>query len=208
MKTQKNTKSIEDRILSCVHRKGEGWVFSPVSFLPFGSPEAIRKSLSRLEEKGIIRRLAWGLYDYPRQHKVLGTLPPSIDAIAKAIAKRDKINLQPSGALAANLIGLSDQVPAKIVYLSDGNAKKITVGKTELIFKNATPKIMASAGTPTGLLIQSLRYLGKDHLTDNVAARLKIYLKKWKRTEFVRFYSLAPAWMSKYIHQLVGVPNG
>ena len=137
-----------------------GWCFTPKHFVGIGTAAAIRQVLARLEKDHFIRRLAQGLYDYPREHDKLGLLPPQMDHIAKAISERDSIRIQPTGAYAANLIGLSEQVPGKIVYLTDGPAKKIKIGRQEVIFKKTTIKNMDSAGADIGLLIQALKHYG------------------------------------------------
>src|SRR5690606_37902064 len=98
-----------------------------------------------LQKSGIIRRISWGLYEYPRQHRKLGLLPPDIQQVVKAIARKDQIKVLPSGAMAANLLGLSTQVPAKVVYLTEGLSKRIKVGKQEIVFKKTTPKNLAAA---------------------------------------------------------------
>jgi hypothetical protein len=75
-------------------------------------------ALTRLCRKGVIRQLARGLYDFPIDHPSLGRIAPSADAVAKALAARDAVRLQPAGAYAANMLGLSDQVPTKVVFLT------------------------------------------------------------------------------------------
>src|SRR5947199_5132808 len=109
--TRKKTQSIDSRILARIHRRGRGSVFVPGDFLDLGSREAVDLALHRLAKKGIIRRLARGVYDFPEQHRILGPLSPSAETIAKALAGRDHTRLQPSGVSAANALGLSEQLP-------------------------------------------------------------------------------------------------
>jgi predicted transcriptional regulator of viral defense system len=155
---------IEMSIKSRIYGFGRGKCFTPDKFLDLGGDNAIRQSLSRLTKEGIIRRLAQGLYEYPRIHKTLGILPPQADQIIKALAERDEITVQPSGAYAANLLGISEQVPNKIVYLTQGSPRKIEIGNMEIILKRTSNKHMAVAGKISGLIIQALLYLGKYHL--------------------------------------------
>lgn len=108
------------------------------------------------------------MYDYPVEHPVLGTIAPSADAIARALVGRDAIRLQPSGAYAANVLGLSDQVPSRIVFLTDGPARKVKIAKQEIILQHTTPRNMAAAGRKSGTLIQALRYLGQDQIDEKV----------------------------------------
>ncbi len=184
------------------HRRG--WCFTPSDFLALGNNPAVRKALSRLEKNGFIRRLSWGLYEYPRKHPKLGLLPPDIDQVVTATARKDNLKLLASGAYAANLLGLSDQVPAKVVYLTEGLSRKIRVGKRDIIFKTTTPKNIATAGTFAGLVIQALKYLGKDHVKAATIAKLKRRLGKEEIASLKKYQRYAPAWIQKVIQNLMG----
>ena len=118
--------SIDAKILLAIRSLGKGAVFVPSDFLEFGNREAIDITLHRLTNKGTIRRLARGVYDFPKAHAALGLLSPSAETVAKALAGRDYTRLQPAGAYAANALGLSEQVPAKIVFLTDGPSVRNT----------------------------------------------------------------------------------
>jgi len=122
--------SIDSKIVSRIYGLGRGAVFVPSDFLDIGSRQAVDLALHRLVKKDMLRRLARGLYNYPKTHPVMGVLSPGPDAIAKALAGKDMIRLQPSGAYAANLLGLSTQVPARIVYLTDGPSRTGAGGKS------------------------------------------------------------------------------
>lgn len=113
----------------------------------------------------MIRRLARGVYDFPQEHPVLGLLSPSADTVARALANRDRTRLQPAGAYAANALGLSEQVPAKAVFLTDGASRTVRIGQTTIQLRRTTPRNMAAAGRLSGLVIQALRELGKEHVT-------------------------------------------
>jgi hypothetical protein len=107
--TKKKSQSTDSRIVARIQRRGRGSVLVPSDFFDFGSREAVDLALHRLARKGTIRRLARGVYDYPKEHPVLGPLSPSADAVARALAGRDRTRLQPAGAYAANALGLSEQ---------------------------------------------------------------------------------------------------
>src|SRR5580658_1873965 len=128
--TRKKAQSIDSHILDRIHGYGRGSVFVPGDFLDLGSRESVDLALHRLARKRTIRRLARGVYDFPKEHPVLGLLLPSADAVARALAGRDRTRLQPAGAYAANILGLSDQVPAKVVYLTDGPTRTVAIGAT------------------------------------------------------------------------------
>lgn len=159
-------------------------------------------ALHRLARKGVIRRLARGVYDLPKEHPVLGPLQPSAEAVARALAGRDCTRLQPAGAYAANALGLSEQVPAKLVFLTDGPSRTVKIGPTVVQLRRTTAKNMASAGRLSGLLIQALRELGEEHVTPERRAHLKRILPAEKRRELIRDIRLAPAWMHRIFREL------
>jgi hypothetical protein len=113
-------------------------------------------------------------------------LSPSPDAVAKALAGRDAFRLQPSGAYAANLLGLSTQIPMKIVYLTDGRSRTVRIGKKQIILKSTTPRNMATAGRISGLVIQALRHLGRQHVDKDVIAQLDSRLDADARRQLLK----------------------
>jgi len=196
------TKSIEKKLSIRIKGSKRGSVFTPAHFSDIGSRDAIDKALSRMTKSGDVRRIARGLYDYPIIDPLLGELTPSIEAITKALTHRDKIRLQPSGAYALNLLGLSEQVPAKVVFLTEGKARKLKIGAMEIEFRRTTPKYMASAGRLSGLLIQAFRTLGIDHVTSDRIEQLKGNIPLHERKALLKDISLAPAWMHSIFREL------
>lgn len=194
--------SIEKKIVARIYGKGRGWAFTPSHFLDLGSRSAVGNALSRLTTAGTIRRLAFGLYDYPATDPVLGTVAPSADAIARALVVRDAIRIQPSGAYAANLLGLSDQVPSRIVFLTDGPARKVKIGKREIILQHTTPRNMATAGRTSGTIIQALRHLGQDQVDNQALAILRRHLANSDRPTILKDLMHAPAWIAEILRRL------
>ena len=201
---RKDPKSTDSQILAAIARQGRGSVFVPADFLHLGSREAVDIVLHRLIRKGTIRRLARGVYDFPKEHPVLGPLSPSADAVAKALAGRDRTRLQPAGAYAANVLGLSEQVPAKAVFLTDGPSRTVKIGPTTIQLRRTTAKNMETSGRLSGLLIQALRELGKEHVTPERREHLKRTLPADKRQELIKDLRLAPAWMHSIFRELAG----
>ena len=158
--------------------------------------------MRRYRQAGLIRQLARGLYDYPRTDTEFGTLTPSPDAVAKALAGRDAVRLQPSGAYAANLLGLSTQIPMKIVYLTDGRSRTVRIGKKQIILKRTTPRNMATAGRTSGLVIQALRHLGRQHVGDDIVARLDDRLDADAKKQLLKDVRFAPAWIADILRRL------
>jgi hypothetical protein len=200
--TKKTTQSIDSSILARIHGHGRGSVFVPGEFLDLGSREAVDLALHRLARKRTIRRLARGVYDFPKEHPVLGMLLPSADAVARALAGRDRTRLQPAGAYAANILGLSEQVPAKAIFLTDGPSRTVKIGPTTIQLRRTTPRNMEAAGRLSGLLMQALRELGEEHVTPARREHLKRSLPADKRRELVKDIRLAPAWMHAIFREL------
>ncbi|MBU1121826.1 MAG: hypothetical protein KKF54_03915 [Candidatus Omnitrophica bacterium] len=197
------TQSINNKVLSRIYCKKRGWVFTPVNFLDLGSRAAIDQILGRLARSGTIRRLARGLYDYPRKHPDFGDIPSNYERIAQVLAGRDSLKIQPSGAYAANLLGLSDQVPAKIVFLTDGHSRTVKVGKLTIKLKRTTPKNMATAGRISGLVIQALRYLKKNNVDSAIIAKLKRRLSGEDKSILMRDLRYAPVWIGEIFRRLI-----
>ncbi|MGA3285094.1 MAG: DUF6088 family protein [Verrucomicrobiota bacterium] len=197
-------KTIDSRLKSRVYGSGRGSAFTPNDFLDIGGRDAVDKALSRLAAKGTIRRLARGLYEYPREHPELGMLSPDIEKVAKALAGKDRIRLQPAGAYATNLLGLSEQVPARVVFLTDGPSRTVKIGRQEIQLRRTTPRNMAAAGRLSGLLMQALRHLGKAHITPARVEHLKRTLPPKERRQLLKDLRLAPAWMHPLFRELAG----
>ena len=200
--SRKQPQSIDSQILAAINRRGVGSVFVPADFLELGSREAVDIVLHRLARKGSIRRLARGVYDRPKQHPVLGLMSPTADKVAQALAGRDCARLQPAGAYAANVLGLSEQVPAKIVYLTDGPSRTVQIGSTTIQLRRTTARNMATAGRLSGLLTQALRELGKEHVTPERLEHLKRTIPISERRELIKDLRMAPAWMHSIFREL------
>lgn len=194
--------SIDTHIARNVKRGARGTVFTPAMFATIGSRAAIDKALQRLVAKGILRRLSRGLYDKPRRDELLGTLWPSVDAVVKAVAGKDKLRVQPAGAYAANLLGLSEQVPAKVVMLTDGASRSVRAGPMHIALKHTSPRNMAGANRLIGLVIQAFKSLGQQHITPQRIAHLRKTLPVKKRAELIADLDIAPAWMRPILREL------
>jgi hypothetical protein len=198
----KHAQSIDAQVTRRILRRGKGWVFTPKHFLDLGGRRAVDLALHRLHAAATIRRLARGLYDYPAKDPVLGPVAPSADAIARALVTRDVIRLQPSGAYAANQLGLSDQVPARVVFLTDGPARKVRLGKREIVLQRTTPRNMATAGRIGGTIIQALRHLGQDQVDHRVIATLRRRIADKDRASLSKDLVHAPAWIAEILRPL------
>jgi len=200
--------SLHKNILNRIQGKGRGWVFTPVNFSDLGNRNAVKQVLARLTESGHIRRLSRGLYDYPKKHPKLGELSAGYEDIAKALAGKDGLRIQPSGAYAANLLGLTEQVPAKIVFLTDGASRTVLVGNKTIVLKKISPKNMVTANRISGMVIQALRYLGKSHVDDRVVERLNQSLRVEDKKQLMRDIQYAPDWIGNIFRKISKAEEG
>jgi Family of unknown function (DUF6088) len=201
--------SIDTKISRYVNRCAPGSVFVPDTFVAFGSRAAVDKTLQRLVANGGLRRLSRGLYDKPRHDDLLGALWPSVDTIVKAIAGKDKLRTQPTGVYAANMLGLSDQVPAKVVLLTDGISRTVQAGPMQIRLQRTTPRQMAAAGRLSGLLIQAFKSMGVEHIKPVHIDRLRKNIPSIERAKVMKDLALAPVWIRpllKQVAQLEGNP--
>jgi hypothetical protein len=201
-KNQKKPNSIDQQILNAITALGHGAVFVPTDFLSLGSRQTVDIVLHRLVRKGTIRRLARGIYDFPKEHPKLGKLHPSPEKIAEALVGRDCTRIQPTGAYAANIRGLSEQVPAKVVFLTDGPSRTVKIGMTTIQLRRTTPKNMAMAGRLSGLLVQALRELGKENVTPERLEHLKRTIPLDVRQGLLKDIRFAPEWVHSIFKKL------
>lgn len=202
MPREKSLDSTATLVANKVTRSRKGRVFSPMSFGDKGSAAAIDKILQRLVASGALRRLSRGLYDKPRIDPILGELWPSVDAVLDALIDRERLRLQPSGQYAANVLGLSEQVPARIVLLTDGESRTVRAGPMKITLKRASPRTMAAAGRLSGTIIQALKSLGAAHVTAERISHLRRTIPHAERAVILKDLSLAPAWMHPFLREI------
>lgn len=186
--------SVPDRVMKRVRASGRGSVFTPSDFLTVATRPSVDQALSRLVKGGQLRRLARGLYDFPKLHPKLGPLSPAPDDVAKALARETGSQVQIAGARAANALGLSTQVPAHSTYLTDGPSRRVVLGKRVVDLRHASPKHLIAPGSPAGTVVQALRHVGPVRAADvaQIASRrLSATDKKTLASTAVQ----APAWM-------------
>lgn len=197
----KPVESIESKIKKSISRKKRGELLFPDDFRGLGSSEAVRLALHRLEKEGYVQRVAQGIYVRPKISKYAGEVLPTAEEIAMAIAKRDKIRLVPTGAYALSALGLSTQVPMKLVFLTDGAPREIKLGKRSIKLKKTTPKNLSAKGGISRLVIQALREIGKDRLTEEEEAKIMALLKKEDQKDLLHDIELAPVWIQKIMEK-------
>ena len=197
------SQTIEERIVYRARGTGGGWAFSPKDFADFGGRSTIDTALHRLAQKGQVRRVIRGIYDYPRFSEFLGQqLSPDIDQVARAVARKFRWRIQPSGAVALNLLGLSTQVPARAIYLSDGPDRAYKLGNTSLVFENTALKEAGFRLRESGLIVQALKSLGSERITPEVIWKIRAWLPDSLRKKVLADTKTATGWVYAAIQQI------
>ena len=202
------TISIELQILNKIKKAKRGALFFSDSFTSLGNAKAVGKALERLAQSGELYRVATGIYVHPVKDDILGVVMPGIEDIAKAIAKRDKARILPTGSYALYKLGLSTQVPLNVVYYTDASARKIKMGKQTITFKKTSAKNLAAIGGFSKLAVQALRAFGKDKVSDQELEKIRELLKKEKPYHLQHDIKLAPEWIRKLLRPVASeLPN-
>jgi hypothetical protein len=195
---------MRDQIVARIERLGEGKAFSAKDFLDIASRTTIDVTLASLTLSGKIRRIRRGLYDMPKVNPALGgKLSPDIDEAARAIARRQRWKIVPEGAWAANLLGLSTQVPSKIIYLTDGPNNEVPIGRRTIQFKHARPKALAGLEGKMALVVQALRYLGKDGVGPREIETLRAGLSSAEKRKLVKDTRFGVDWIYEVANGIV-----
>lgn len=187
--------SIDDKIIKKIKKAKRGSLFFVEDFLRFGSAKTASKALERLTAKGDISRVSRGIYSRMEIDPIIGELKPSAESIADAIRKRDKARIMATGAMALNALGLSTQIPMNVVYLTDGAARRINLGKRKIVFKKAAPKNLATIGKISGLVIQALKAIGKEKVTEEDINIVLKHLESENEYRLEHDIRLAPEWI-------------
>ena len=194
---------VEYQITEALKQLPKGSVLFVDDFLDYGNPESVKKALLRLKEKNLLVRLAHGIYLFPKIDKELGVLFPSTEDIAKAIARRDKARIVLTGVQALNKLGLSSQVPMKVVYLTDGAARTVKVGKRTISFKKTSPKNLLTQGEISSLVIQALKTIGQNNIDNETIKKILDILKNEQQENIKNDAKLSPAWIHKILKQSI-----
>jgi len=197
--------SIEIQLLRSIKSEKRGTIFFVESFISMANAKAVNKALERLVIKGEIIRIAHGIYSRPKMSKLVGQVTPSVEEIASAIAKRDNARIVPTGDFALHALGLSEQIPLKAVYLTDGAPRKIQIGKRTIQFKKSSPKNLAAKGPISKLVIQALKAIGKDHTIPEEEAKIISLLSSENPELLKQDILLAPEWIRKIMRKALAI---
>ncbi|MDZ4728839.1 MAG: DUF6088 family protein [Xanthomonadales bacterium] len=189
--------SLPETILQQVRSLPEGGVLSPKEFLHLGGRSAVDQAFSRLAKAGKLLRVARGAYVAPVSGR-FGSRAPSPEKVVKALAEQSGEIFVPHGASAANILGLTQQVPIREVYLTSGRTRKLKLGRSEVLVKHA-PRWMLALGTrPAGAAVRALAWIGPTHADESLASlRRTLPRSEWKALTSAR--ATLPGWMAQAI---------
>ena len=197
-------KITEKQLIARIRAHGRGFVFTTKLFSGLTDDSAsVRTALTRLVQKKSIRRLSHGLYDLPVVHPKLGPISPSLEKVIEAIKISDAIEVQPTGAYAANLLGLSTQIPMRIELYTNGPKRNIRFGKQEIILKPTTPKNMIGAGTKAGLVLHAIRQIGKENVNTEMIEQIRSQVEEKEIKHFKKQIQFAPLWIAKIMRSII-----
>lgn len=195
--------TMKDQILGRIGRLAAGTAFTAKDFLTIATRGTVDVTLAGLARDGKIRRVRRGLYDVPKANPALGgELTPDINEAIEAMARRQRWKIVPDGPWAANLVGLSTQVPARIVYLTDGPNKEVLIGRRKVTLKHARPKAIAGVEGTSALVVQALRHLGKERVGDAEIARLRSTLTPADKRKLLKATQFGADWIFETVRKI------
>ncbi len=198
----KHADSIDRAIIERIRKGAAGAVVCAADFLDLGSRSAVDQALSRNVRGGVLRRVARGLCDLPRMHPRFGLNPTTVEEFLKALSRRDGIRIRWSGASAAHALGLTDQVPMKAVYLTEGKTRSFVLGNLPIRLKHTSQRTMRIPGDATYDVIQGLRWIGRAHVNGELVLRLQRCLTRHHKRQLLRDFKFAPVWMQPHLRRL------
>ncbi len=200
--------AVADMIIKRVRGKGRGWAFTPKDFLDLGTRASVDMALSRLAQQGHIRRIGRGLYDYPKLHAKLGALTPDADTIAQAVAVQGGGKIFTSGAQAANLMGISAQVPAKASYATSGSSRVKKVAGRTIALKHSRAPILDNVTPGANAVLQLLSHLGKANIDADLIQRCADRLNQRDIKALKKAQAAMPGWMSDAVLKISMAHHG
>ena len=195
--------SIEDQVEDIVRKKKSGSILFSEDFQGLQNPGAVKVALHRMVNRGDIKRIARGIFAKLKYSDLVGEVLPTTEEIAKAIAKRDKARILPTGSYAMHMLGLTTQIHLKLIYLTDGSPRTIKIGKRTIQFKKTTPKNLSLKGEVSKLVVQALREIGKDKATEEEIDKIETLLKKESKKTLKHDIALAPQWIAEIMAKAI-----
>ncbi|MDU5923221.1 MAG: DUF6088 family protein [Finegoldia magna] len=190
---------IKNRINDFDSRK----VFINNDFLDIAGNETVRRTLNQLVSENKIKRVINGFYYNPIYSELIGEYEAvSIHELALAIARKYNWNIAPYNSTALNLLGLSTQVPTHYKYISSGRYKEYKIGDSILEFKKVNPGEIANMSLKSATVIQAIKSLGKENITNEVIQKIRESLTEKERTDLMNESKSVPAWIYEVIREI------
>lgn len=193
---------VEQQILARMRRAGRGSVWHAGRLRGLAPRNTLDQALGRLAKKGIVRRIAHGLYLFPQQLPVVGEVPVKLTAVLDALNDSQAVPFVPSGAYACYLLGLIRTQPTEVVLLSADTTRVIQLADVVISIRPTAPRYLQCAGRTSGILIQALRHIGSAMLSDEHVAMLRAQLTPASRKALLRDIEIAPAWMHQWFRRI------
>ena len=196
---------ITTRVQSKISSLSNGVVFASNSFrFQDANQNSVEKELSKLNADGVIKRFRKGIYYKPQKSTLFGDVLPNPSAVAQAIAKLNDARIVPDGSMALNMLGLSDQVPMKYIYLNDKLHKSEFVGNTEIVFKRINAKKLTASNKRVALVLSAIDYLGRDAFSDkNLVKDFASKLDVSDIKDLDRASKYYPLWVKNRVSEII-----
>lgn len=192
-----------DKIEERINNTYSNQVFSANDFLDIASNVTVRGTLNRLANENKIKRIINGFYHKVNYNELLDDYEAvSIHELALAIARKYNWNIAPYNSTALNLLGLSTQVPSHYKYISSGRYKEYNIGDTILEFKKVSPGEIANMSIKTATVIQAIKSLGKDNITDDVRLKIRKNLSVKEKEDLLRDAKSTSSWIYEVIRKI------
>lgn len=194
--------SVKHYVMRSIEESQPHSIFFISDYADLGAAETIRKILHEATISGVLEKAGHGIYFKPKISR-FGNVPVPLEKIAREIADRDKCEILPSGSTAANLIGLSTQVPMNLSYITTGSTRTIKIGDRKILFRHASPKNFAAKGRTMPLLIQGIKEIGEENISGAAYEAMSRFIDRQKDPYLQDDLPLAPAWIQRIIKKLI-----
>ena len=194
--------NIKHNVMKSIDESQPHSIFFISDYADLGAAETIRKILHEATISGVLEKAGHGIYIKPKISR-FGKVPVPLEKIAREIAARDKCQILPTGSTAANLIGLSTQVPMNLSYITTGSTRAIKIGDRKISFRHASPKNFAAKGSVIPLLIQGIKEIGAENISGVEYEAIRLFIDKQQDPYLQEDLQLAPAWIQRIIKKLM-----
>jgi hypothetical protein len=196
-------------IIADIVERIEGWgpgtAFTAAHFFDLGGRPAIAQSLHRLVNRGVVRRIGRGVYEYPRFSMAGIPLPPDLEVVARAVASATGARVQLAGVHAAERLGLIEKVERDTTtFLTDGTSRRLRIAGQELELRHVGPRQLIAVGTVAGLVYQALRFVGEESLDSVAIQTLSDRLSPAEKAYLASKAQHFPVWMLPIVREVTG----